>query len=345
MFSFHSHSGQFCMHATGTLEQVVQSAIAKKFTTYGLSEHMPRYLADQLYPEEAHLTTHDLEGMFDSYLTEAQRLREAYKDQITLLIGFETEYFGSQSVQWIRHLRHRHRLGQGPEGLPPVQYIVGSMHHVDSVPIDFSLELYQKALEVVGKGDWTRLFERYFETQYEMLQQLQPEVVGHFDLVRIFFKPAVLDASGSNASPSALQLTERLWSLVKRNIDYVVSYGGLFELNSRAWKKGLADAYPQRDILEYILEKGGRITLSDDSHGPKDVGMFYVPELKQYLERMNIKEVFYLAPKEEEHLVDASKVLPTNTQSETGSFQHVTVKSVPVGSLDFSLASENVSYQ
>ncbi|KAF9351235.1 histidinolphosphatase, partial [Mortierella sp. AD094] len=61
MFSFHSHSGQFCMHAKGTLEQVVQSAIQRRFTTYGLSEHMPRYKAEQLYPEESHLTTRDLE--------------------------------------------------------------------------------------------------------------------------------------------------------------------------------------------------------------------------------------------------------------------------------------------
>ncbi|KAG0225295.1 histidinolphosphatase [Actinomortierella wolfii] len=324
------------MHASGTLEEVVQSAISKKFTTYGFSEHMPRYLASQLYPEESHLTTHDLETMFDSYLDEAQRLREVYRDQITLLIGFETEYFGPQSVQWIRRLRHRH-LEEGQAQRPPVQYIVGSLHHVDSVPIDFSLELYQEALQNVGKGDWKWLFERYFELQYEMLQQLQPEVVGHFDLVRIFFKNAVLDSSTSDTPPSSFDLTERLWSLVKRNVDYVVSYGGLFELNSRAWKKGLADAYPQRDILQYIIEKQGRITLSDDSHGPKDVGMFYSPELKLYLERMKIKEVFYLASKAEENLVDAGEVFATNAQHETGSFQHVIVKSVPVWSLDFSL--------
>lgn len=43
------------MHAKGTLEQVVQSAIDRRFTTYGLSEHMPRYNPDQLYPEEVHL--------------------------------------------------------------------------------------------------------------------------------------------------------------------------------------------------------------------------------------------------------------------------------------------------
>jgi histidinol-phosphatase (PHP family) len=50
--SFHSHSGEFCHHASGTLESVIQSAIEKEFVMYGLSEHMPRYRACDLYPEE-----------------------------------------------------------------------------------------------------------------------------------------------------------------------------------------------------------------------------------------------------------------------------------------------------
>jgi len=52
MHSHHSHSGQFCAHAKGTLEEVVQAAIKKGFTTFGLSEHVPRYRDQDLYPEE-----------------------------------------------------------------------------------------------------------------------------------------------------------------------------------------------------------------------------------------------------------------------------------------------------
>ena len=29
-----------------------------------------------------------------------------------------------------------------------------------------------------------------------------------------------------------------------------VVFGGVFEINSRSWKKGLRDAYPQRDIIQ-----------------------------------------------------------------------------------------------
>lgn len=45
---------------------------------------------------------------------------------------------------------------------------------------------------------------------------------------------------------------------------------------------------------QLILEKGGKLTLSDDCHGPNDVGMFY-DKLHQYLLDMGIKSVYYLA--------------------------------------------------
>ncbi|KAF9990139.1 histidinolphosphatase [Mortierella antarctica] len=348
MFSFHSHSGQFCMHATGTLEQVVQSAIQRHFTTYGLSEHMPRYKPEQLYPEESHLTVPDLEKMYDGFLQEAHRLQGQYASQICLLIGLETEYFDAQSIPLVQRLRQNRTIPAATHTtervpLPQVQYIVGSLHHVHNIPLDFSQELYLKALDVVGQGSWETLFREYFNTQFEMLQGLEPEVVGHLDLVRIFFGAIKGHQHGHGHTHEQEQgdeingnrLTEELWTLVRRNVDFVIAYGGLFELNSRAWKKGLADAYPQRDILEYILSRNGRVTLSDDSHGPNDVGMFYNPELRLYLQQMNVTEVYYLAPNGQgrDHALDSQYA--THASVETGSFQHVHVRSIPLASLKF----------
>jgi hypothetical protein len=43
-FSYHGgHSGEFCAHAKSSLEEVVDTAIARGFIHYGLSEHCPRY--------------------------------------------------------------------------------------------------------------------------------------------------------------------------------------------------------------------------------------------------------------------------------------------------------------
>lgn len=51
-FSLHSHSGQFCKHAVGSLEEVVLEAIKQGFAIYGLTEHVPRYRLQDLYPDE-----------------------------------------------------------------------------------------------------------------------------------------------------------------------------------------------------------------------------------------------------------------------------------------------------
>lgn len=51
-YSHHSHSGQFCKHAKGTLEEVVLEAIRQGFQVFGLTEHVPRYRLTDLYPEE-----------------------------------------------------------------------------------------------------------------------------------------------------------------------------------------------------------------------------------------------------------------------------------------------------
>lgn len=50
--SHHSHSGQFCKHASGTLEEVVLAAIDRGFKTFALTEHCPRFRDKDLYPEE-----------------------------------------------------------------------------------------------------------------------------------------------------------------------------------------------------------------------------------------------------------------------------------------------------
>lgn len=51
-FSHHSHSGEFCPgHANNTLEEMIQTAIAKKMQVFAVTEHMPREDRD-LYPEE-----------------------------------------------------------------------------------------------------------------------------------------------------------------------------------------------------------------------------------------------------------------------------------------------------
>ncbi|KAK4696067.1 hypothetical protein P7C71_g1790, partial [Lecanoromycetidae sp. Uapishka_2] len=66
-FSHHSHSGQFCGHATDTLEEVVHTAISKKMEVFAMTEHMPREEQD-FYPEEVPFHAQSSKG---SKLTES----------------------------------------------------------------------------------------------------------------------------------------------------------------------------------------------------------------------------------------------------------------------------------
>ncbi|KAJ1678976.1 hypothetical protein EV182_002978 [Spiromyces aspiralis] len=272
-FTFHSHSGEFCCHAHGALGDVIASAIDKKFHTIGLSEHVPRLRTQDLYPEESHLTPAHLAQTFDAYVQKARQYQVSFRDRINILVGAETEYINPELLALVEGLRARHVL----------DYLVGSVHHVREIPIDFDERTYLQALDACGRS-YDSLFSEYFDAQYELITKLRPEVIGHFDVIRIF------------APISEMSFSDRplVWNKIVRNIQAAVEYGALFEINSRAWKKGLPGAYPQRDVIEELKRQGAKFTISDDSHSPDQVGLHYV-ELYSYLKELGITELYYLA--------------------------------------------------
>lgn len=102
-----------------------------------------------------------------------------------------------------------------------------------------------------------KFLDKYFDAQYVMLQRLQPEVVGHIDLCFLW-------------TPSIdFLLAEEFKQVrhkVERNVSYVVKYGGLFEANSAALRKGWSTSYPCRDILRvcHLIIHDTRLTLPVD---------------------------------------------------------------------------------
>ncbi|KAJ1549543.1 histidinolphosphatase [Cladochytrium tenue] len=271
--SLHSHSGQFCRHARGDLAEVVRAAIDAGFRIYGLSEHMPRSRVQDLYPEEKDMTPEDTAVAYRDFVAEARRLQAQHAGEIRLLVGMETELIHDSTLDELQALRSRHAL----------DYIVGSLHHVNGVPIDFDEAMYAAAEAAAGAREPSlapteALFRQYFDAQMELLRGCRPDVVGHFDLIRIF-RPG-------------FALSPEVWARVERNVAFVAEYGGLVEVNSRAWKKNLPDAYPFRDILQLMISRGVKFTLSDDSHGPADVGMFY-DKLHDYVREMGVTAVHW----------------------------------------------------
>ncbi|KAJ3223901.1 histidinolphosphatase [Clydaea vesicula] len=258
------------------------------------SEHIPRFSNKDLYPDESELTYQDLIERFNKFIKRARELKLKYKNEITLLIGMETEYIVDNKKDkeiedkvifaTINEYKIKYCL----------DYVVGSendaylVHHGNGYPIDYSSEKYNLAENFLASADLNvenseyaktkNLIKIYFQHQYQVIKNLnKPDVIGHFDLCRIFRKDFKFD--------------QEILQQININLDLIKKKDLLIEINSRAWKKNLDSAYPFKDILRLMIEKDIKFTLSDDAHGPDDVGMHY-DKLYQYLNLMNINRVY-----------------------------------------------------
>ncbi len=244
------HSGQFCHHATDTLEEIIQLYIARQFPWVGITEHSPAISEELLYPDQraAGLTPDFLYNRFGSYMRECRRLQEKYRSKIRIFAAMEIETYSGYE-EFIPALIGRFQ----PD------YIVGSVHFVNDMGFDYSREQYEQAVQAAGGTD--RLYCDYFDQQYEMVRLLQPAVVGHFDLIRIFdpdYKERLLRP----------EIMER----IKRNLQLIAELDLIMDFNLRSLLKGADEPYISRVILEMALELGIAVVPGDDSHGLSSVG-------------------------------------------------------------------------
>ena len=270
-FSYHGgHSGQFCRHAKDELQAVIERAIEAGFTHYGLSEHCPRYRREDLYVEEADLDTEALVATFGRYVQHAFALRERYADRIQILVGFETERLPPEG--WAACMQQIRQSA-------PFEYIVGSVHDVDGRYVDYTPELTASIADDLGGRE--ALHIRYFDAVTDLVETLQPEVVGHLDLVRKF------DGPSASFSP-------RVFKHIERALEAVRACGGVLDVNCGAHRRGLSPVYPLPEILQRAQAMGVGVTLGDDSHGTTSVGVG-LDACLQAIADAGYRELHYLA--------------------------------------------------
>lgn len=161
-------------------------------------------------------------------------------------IGFEIDWIRPSSLKLIEASLARF----------PFDFIIGSVHHVHTVPIDFDRDMYLKARDAAGGSD-EKLFEDYFDDQLAMLQALKPPVVGHLDLIRL----------KSDDPEASFKQWPGVWKKILRNLDFIASYGGILELNSASLRKGMTEPYPKAEICK-VSPHGWRAHTSEQSGLP-----------------------------------------------------------------------------
>jgi histidinol-phosphatase (PHP family) len=246
------HSGQFCNHASDSLEAVISAYVEAGYTWVGITEHMPPLNDASRYPDEAAdgLSAASLQDRFSNYFSECRRLQALYADRIRIFTAFETETYPG-SFDYVKALIETTR----PD------YIVGSVHHVDGIGIDYNRSQWEAAADQADGVD--QLYCRYFDAQYEMIRTLKPAVVGHFDLIRIFDPDYQV----------TLQVPEVRIRWV-RNLALIRSLDLIMDFNMRGFDK-TSEQYPSLPVLEQALKLGIAIVPGDDSHGVSSVGRNY----------------------------------------------------------------------
>ncbi len=228
---YHVHTAM-CGHASGTLDELVEAAIARGLDEVGIADHMPL-----LYIEDANLAMAPDE--LPIYVERVLEVKEKYKDRITVRLGIEADYHHETQDD-------RFKMIDGY----PWDYVIGSVHMVGDWVFDDP-----RHLERYEGLDIDRFYVDYLRTVGDMVDTGLYNTVGHADLVKKFGYRASIDLE-----PYYRELLEK-----------VSAAGICYEINTAGLRWPADEMYPAPAFVELACSMGVPVTLGSDAHGPADV--------------------------------------------------------------------------
>ncbi len=245
------HSSGYCDHAQSTLEEIIEAALAFGYTVFGVTEHAPRVEAQHLFAEEAALgwTVDTLDRLFRDYAVELDRLTARYADRLHILKGFEADVVPVDRYP---------ELMRGYKETFGFDYIVGSVHYVGGIIVDYTPEFFEQAAE--ASGGLEALGVAYYRTVADMAGRLKPDVVGHFDFIRRGF-PDEASAFSPPIHRAALEALEA-----------IRDEKAILDVNTAGFRKGMGSPFPGPVYLRAARDMGIGVCFGDDSHQVAHVG-------------------------------------------------------------------------
>lgn len=161
--NFHTHTTR-CKHAYGEDRAYVEKAIEAGFEVLGFSDHVPWPFEGYVSPIRMQMK--DVEGYVDSVLA----LKEEYKSDIDIYLGFESEYFAEMFSELMEQLQQY-----------PIDYMILGQHYLDN-------EVYRR---YVGRDADEATLISYVKQVIEGIRTGYFSYVAHPDLVSYQGYPAV----------------------------------------------------------------------------------------------------------------------------------------------------------
>ncbi len=149
-YNYHTHTYR-CRHASGTEEEYIIRAIENGIKYMGFADHAPLKFDDG-FESGYRVSVSDV----DDYFSVLTALREKYKDQIDIKLGFEMEYYPEIFETMLENVK-----GYGAEYLILGEHYV-TAEHPNPLPhtsiANDSEELLKKYAETVVEGIKTGVF-------------------------------------------------------------------------------------------------------------------------------------------------------------------------------------------
>ena len=258
---YHTHT-IFSDDSEYPMEECVKDAISLGIKEICFTDHVDygvKYDLKDLKPEEVEGKVLNVD--FEKYFAELDRVRELYKDKITIKNGLE---FGVQ--------KHTIKKYEDLFEKSPLDFVIMSVHEIDDK------ELWNHGFQN-GKTE-DEYYRLYFENIYYLVQNYHNySVLGHLDLLKRYD-----EKDGYNPFVENKEIITKI-------LKYIIADGKGIELNTSSKKYHLDDLMPSRDILRLYLELGGEIlTIGSDSHSKKDLCNSHIEELKQELRDIGFKK-------------------------------------------------------
>ena len=229
--NMHTHT-RYC-DGRDAPEELIQEAIRLGCPAIGFSGHSftPFDLSYCMSPENT-----------ERYNEEIPRLKETYKDRISVLFGIEQDYFS-------------------PMPTDRYDYVIGAVHYIEKdgeyLPIDDSRETQIADVKKYYDGDFYAYCEDYYRLVADLYKKTKCDIVAHFDLVTKFNEAGDLFDTTHPRYVAAADAAMN--ALLACPVTFEVNYGAV----ARGYRK---TPYPEPRILATLRAAGAKIISTSDCH-------------------------------------------------------------------------------
>lgn len=245
-----------------TCHDMLEACLQAGMAGAGISLHSPMPFPNDWAPDD-----------IGPFVAEMERQKEVFAGRMTVFTGIELDVCSMMTVD-VSHF----------------DYVIGAVHHlpVENPPVgvDHAPEITLRLFREHFPGDPDAMAECYFNELLRIAECREAQICAHFDLLTKF------DEKYHFMCPES----PRYRAAAMRALSALLDTEKIIEVNTGAISRGWRTApYPAKEFLLEIKRRGGRVTVSSDSHARETVSYAFY-QVKELLLSCGLTETWQLFP-------------------------------------------------